>query len=60
MENATSQFDWNSWLCSIPGIPAGWGENPAGAAPVAVVAMQAGASDGTATQDEVLPELKAA
>ncbi len=29
MENAASQFDWIGWLASIPGIPAGWGNQPA-------------------------------
>ncbi len=60
MENATSQFDWNSWLCSIPGIPAGWGEAQAGSAPASVVAIQADACDASAARDMDLPELKAA
>lgn len=60
MENATSQFDWISWLSSIPGIPAGWGDTLASFPPASVVAMQADACDAGTARDMDLPERKAA
>ena len=58
MDQAITQFDWISWLASIPGIPAGWGETKA--APAAVVALQAEPGQAATLPDEDLPELKAA
>lgn len=28
MDTQQTKFDWNAWYASIPGIPAGWGEDP--------------------------------
>ena len=44
MENAPAKFDWISWLASIPGIPAGWGEAPIMATADSVVQMTAPAA----------------
>ncbi len=60
MDKATSQFDWISWLSSIPGIPAGWGNTLASFPPASVVAMQVETCDSAAARDMGLPELKAA
>ena len=60
MDKATSQFDWISWLSSIPGIPAGWGEAPAETSPAtAVVQFEACAEAAARVMDDV-PERKAA
>lgn len=34
MDTAPAKFDWIGWLASIPGIPAGWGADPASSLPV--------------------------
>lgn len=44
MENAPAKFDWISWLASIPGIPASWGDAPIMATADSVVQMTAPAA----------------
>lgn len=60
MDKATSPFDWIGWLSSIPGIPAGWGEAPAGTSPVTAVAQLGTCAEAAARAMDVVRERKAA
>ncbi|MGE8141639.1 hypothetical protein ACQKOE_06660 [Novosphingobium sp. NPDC080210] len=60
MDKATTQFDWIGWLSTVPGIPAGWGEAPAGTSPATAVVQFEPCAEAAARAMDAMPERKAA